>query len=554
MTRPFTSLCMIVRDEEEYLPQCLRSAAGDADEIIVVDTGSRDRTRDIARAFGARVLDREWTGDFAAARNYSLDQARGEWVIFLDADEELVGEDRGKLRPLLEAAGDIEGFYVNELSFVGDQPGIEAVSNLAFRIFRNRPAHRFVRPLHEQILPQVMRSGRIGFSELRLNHYGYLNRPAMAKDKFNRNLDILLKEAKESSGDSFTDFNLGVEYLRRREHELALQRFQRSFRSLKSLEQTYASILVKNIVLCLRILGRYDQAQKVLDDALEAYPEYTDLFFLRATVYHDAHDYDRAIEGFQRCLQMGEAPPRYFSEVGVGGYKAWLGLGLVYRDLEERSRASHAFTEALRSNRRYTPAIPLLVEQLVLASGGSKAQAVLDRFLEPAGPETLAEAARAFAVQRHPEVGLGYAQRARALDPQSPRLTFLHGALLLDLGRYAEALSTWAPIPGYSPWHLSGRLGSALAASLLGDLAAASHYLETAGENPEWEKRFTVYRAFVQRLGGQAPDWVRMSAVRRQELEEVVWDLAARLLKLNEFAAFEAALSLLAPLNLDLGR
>lgn len=77
---------MIVKDEAEHLPRCLESCAGLFDEIVVVDTGSTDDTKEIAQSFGAKVFDFEWCDDFAAARNESLRHATGEWMMWLDAD------------------------------------------------------------------------------------------------------------------------------------------------------------------------------------------------------------------------------------------------------------------------------------------------------------------------------------------------------------------------------------------------------------------------------------------------------------------------------------
>src|SRR5262245_1489579 len=83
------SAAMIVRDEEAYLDDCLKSIVDEVDEIVIVDTGSRDRTCDIARRYGARLFDLPWTGDFAAARNHALDRASGDWILYIDADERL---------------------------------------------------------------------------------------------------------------------------------------------------------------------------------------------------------------------------------------------------------------------------------------------------------------------------------------------------------------------------------------------------------------------------------------------------------------------------------
>src|SRR3954467_3292702 len=144
------SLAMIVRDEEEMLPRSLAAAKDAVDEIIVVDTGSTDRTVEIAKSFGAKVIEREWTGSFADARNASFDAATGDWIMFLDADEVLVADDAERLREVLGRTWR-EAFYLVETNFTGELGDGTAVTHNALRVFRNRPEYRFEGRIHEQI-------------------------------------------------------------------------------------------------------------------------------------------------------------------------------------------------------------------------------------------------------------------------------------------------------------------------------------------------------------------------------------------------------------------
>ena len=98
------SLCMIVKNESFFLRDCLAKAAPHVDEIVVVDTGSTDDTRQIAAEFTDKVFDFAWQDDFASARNYSLDQATGDWIIVLDADEVIAPEDWEAIRDLIPGA------------------------------------------------------------------------------------------------------------------------------------------------------------------------------------------------------------------------------------------------------------------------------------------------------------------------------------------------------------------------------------------------------------------------------------------------------------------
>lgn len=95
------TLCMIVKNEERYISRCLSSVQDIVDEIVIADTGSQDNTKDICKSFQARVFDFEWENDFAKARNYALQHAEGDWILMLDADEELDQETGRFLTSLL---------------------------------------------------------------------------------------------------------------------------------------------------------------------------------------------------------------------------------------------------------------------------------------------------------------------------------------------------------------------------------------------------------------------------------------------------------------------
>src|SRR5205807_9238370 len=109
---------------------------------IIVDTGSKDRTIEIARSFGAKVIEREWTGSFADARNVSFEAATGDWIMYLDADEVLVAEDAQRLRALTGHTWR-EAFYLVETNYTGEIDDGTALTHNALRVFRNRPQYRF---------------------------------------------------------------------------------------------------------------------------------------------------------------------------------------------------------------------------------------------------------------------------------------------------------------------------------------------------------------------------------------------------------------------------
>jgi tetratricopeptide (TPR) repeat protein len=145
------SACLITRDEAGFLPDCLRSLQSAADEIVVVDTGSRDDTVEIARGFGCIVLHQPWTDDFAAARNVGIDAATGDWILVIDADERLTGGEA--LRPLVAEAEEATGGFLIEREDVVRHPDTGRTERYPIgmvRLFRRHPRIRYVGRVHER--------------------------------------------------------------------------------------------------------------------------------------------------------------------------------------------------------------------------------------------------------------------------------------------------------------------------------------------------------------------------------------------------------------------
>ena len=183
------SLCMIVRNEEAHLARCLSSVAPLVDEMVVVDTGSSDRTPLIAAVFGARVFTHTWTEDFAAARNAALAHARGEWILVLDADEVLSPRDGEALRRLASTAGagyvlttrnyvremDLQGWRPNDGEYA-EEAGTGWIPSPKVRLFPRGSSCVFENPVHEIVEPSLARLGiPIRVSDIPVHHYGRLD-------------------------------------------------------------------------------------------------------------------------------------------------------------------------------------------------------------------------------------------------------------------------------------------------------------------------------------------------------------------------------------------
>jgi glycosyltransferase involved in cell wall biosynthesis len=200
--RPDLSLCLIVKNEKENLPACLASAKDVAGEIIVVDTGSTDGTQDIARSFGATVIQSDWHGDFSRARNLSLDRAAGRWILWLDADDRLLDRDKRAIRELARTDPDVHPKAYGLMVKNSRDGGLTGSVFNQIRVFPNRPDLRFRSPVHEQILPALEEAGvPVEYLDVRVLHTGYSD-PGVAKAKQARNKAIL--EAQINGGQGIT--------------------------------------------------------------------------------------------------------------------------------------------------------------------------------------------------------------------------------------------------------------------------------------------------------------------------------------------------------------
>ncbi|MBS4022372.1 MAG: glycosyltransferase [Dethiobacter sp.] len=447
---------MIVKNEAENLPRCLGSVRNAVDEIIVVDTGSSDNTSEIALRYGARVFHYPWGGDFAAARNFSLEQARGEWILFLDADEELRKGDGSKLRSLLDVSG-AEGYCFPVVNFYGNSVGCDYMTDLVCRLFRNHPAYRFQRALHEQVVDQIVAVGgeaSLKVADVQIRHYGYLRASVIKKDKAQRNLEIIRRALHENPDNRFLHYSLGVELLNHGDFAAALGELEKACQPNLS----YTSDVALKMLTCLKELGRYGEALTMAEKFSLSYPRFTDLFFLQGEILLEQKKYREAACFFEKCLDIGDAPLNYCGANGTGGFRACYSLGKAYEALGDNEKAAGAFKKAVSLNSRFHRPLYDLAHLLRHKHSSSEIADILRLDFDFSGtlPQLLladifintCDYSMALDIIRQAAVSAGEGQ------VPSGHLAYMEGLCLVYLARDEEALKSWQEVAQNSTYYL----------------------------------------------------------------------------------------------------
>jgi tetratricopeptide (TPR) repeat protein len=222
------TLCMIVKNEERFLAQCLESVKDFVDEICIVDTGSSDRTIEIARSYGAKIEEHAWRNDFGWARDRALAMATRRWIFQLDADEELLPESHEALRLLRDVPAHHVGVWVRCNNAAHDYAGTGSMSHALVRIFPNDAQLRYRGAVHEFV---SIDDNPIGIkavsSPIAILHHGYLAEIVAERDKARRNLDIIKAQLEREPEDPFHWFNLGMTAYLMRDDALSREGFEK---------------------------------------------------------------------------------------------------------------------------------------------------------------------------------------------------------------------------------------------------------------------------------------------------------------------------------------
>ncbi|MEJ5300852.1 MAG: glycosyltransferase [Thermodesulforhabdaceae bacterium] len=303
------SCCMIVKNEEAHIKGCLQSLIHEVDEIVVVDTGSTDKTKEIVTSFGpkVRIIEFPWRDDFAEARNVSLREAKGSWVLTIDADERLNPLGRKNIiRELIKVKG-VDAYSVRIRSFHLDNDKISGSFDWAVRLFKKLPDVEFSGIIHESVFPSLLKRGSIiKQAPFIIDHFGYEVSQDKLRLKLERNFKLALKQIRKTPKDPYFLYHLALPAFQLGRHRTALRVIDKAHQIIKqskNITDKHLHCFILN--LKSRILlekGNYQEAIELAENSLSLIPQQRSARIIKGVAYTILHKWDEAIPWLEEAF------------------------------------------------------------------------------------------------------------------------------------------------------------------------------------------------------------------------------------------------------------
>ncbi|WP_378953200.1 glycosyltransferase [Pelosinus sp. sgz500959] len=456
------SLCMIVKNEELNLTRCLSSIAGAVDEVIIVDTGSTDQTKQVALRAGAIVISHLWQDDFSAARNASLEAASGDWILFLDADEALEPGTEHALRQAAEEEN--EGYFIKIINLIGAQGSIETSPDLVFRMFRNKPDYRFRGAIHEQVVDVILEKNsqaKFAIAEnIVIRHYGYLNQQILEKDKKTRNLMIIRKELDKSPDNQILHYHYGIELYR---SDLFAEAAEELIKAANHTDPStvYFPKLLRYIALAHYGAQQYDNALEAISLGLQFFPNYADLHYYGGLIHVEQKNYAGAFEWFQRALSTPEQPAYYAPFSGSRGFRAHYQLAQLAEAFGNEEEALRYYILSLQDNPNFIISLSAIVHILNPRKEPDYTKQAVEKLCDFCTADAKRLIGTVYFTERAYPLALDYFEK---IEPESmdDYTSMLKAICLIQEKRILEAVRLFGAIPQGHPQYPLAKLNEIL--------------------------------------------------------------------------------------------
>ncbi|HIG0359208.1 TPA: glycosyltransferase [Clostridium sporogenes] len=315
---------MIVKNEEKNLKSCLEKAALFVDEIVIVDTGSRDKTVHIARKFTDKIYDFNWCDDFSKARNYSIEKASGDWILILDADEFITKFDIEEVKGFIK-----EKNIVGKVNIINLFDNEGRINKSYFRLGRlfNRKYFKYIGKIHEQLIPIHKQAYEKKDVNIEIKHIGYMKSEIKIKNKVERNINLIKYSIKEDEENPYLYYQLGKIYYTDKNYKEAVNAFGKAITMPLNLKEFYVQDLIESYGYTLINIKEYSKALKIKD--FEGYYKSSaDFQFLMGLIFMNNNKFTEAAKRFYKCLELKEGKIE-----GVNSFLPNYNLGVIFENL-----------------------------------------------------------------------------------------------------------------------------------------------------------------------------------------------------------------------------
>ncbi|AGY77288.1 glycosyltransferase [Clostridium autoethanogenum] len=327
------TLCMIVKNEEENLKNCLSKIANFVDEIVIVDTGSKDSTKSIALEFTDKIYDFKWCSDFSKARNFSISKALNDWILILDADEFVTQFSTYNIdRFINNSSNKNKVGRIQRINIMEDSSGNKKYIERVNRLFNKNYFH-YEGIIHEQITALDGKTYETDMLDITAEHVGYTKEVLKRTDKLKRNIDLLEIAVKSNAEDPYLYFQLGKSYYMLTDYKTSVLYFEKALSFNLDFRLEYVEDLVETYGYSLINSNRYSEAL-ILEKCIEIYSKSADFHFLMGLIYMNNAKFTQAIESFLECTKFP-----YAKVEGITTYISYYNIGVIYEVLGFREKA-----------------------------------------------------------------------------------------------------------------------------------------------------------------------------------------------------------------------
>lgn len=347
---------MIARDEEKNLENCLNSVKKLVDEIIIViDTRSKDKTKEIALKFTNKVFDFKWNDNFSEARNFSISKATGNWILVLDADEVIAEKDCIKIRNLSEK-DQAEAYYFTWRNYTNNTGVANWISckndeyeeskqaagfsiSKYLRFFKNK-GYKYTGRIHETIGTSIRKSnGKIFNTNIVIHHFGNLNKEKYASKKENY-IELLKKRLEQKDfkekPEDFICFEIARELTNAGKNKQAIPYLEKAIKINEDIRYLF---LLGSLHL---VEENYEIAERLLKKALILNPRNASIHNNLGILYAEQKNLHKAVKKFEKAIKLNKR----FAD-------AYFNLGTVYYELGKTDNANELFKKAIELNQNY---------------------------------------------------------------------------------------------------------------------------------------------------------------------------------------------------------